>query len=74
LNSRRQDNPTVLDVRVERAFTLYRRLRARGFLDLFNITNSDAAETRTITTGSSFLRPTAILAPRTLRLGTRVTW
>ena len=74
LNARRQDNITVLDIRLERGFSLYRHLRARGFLDLFNITNSAAAETRTVTTGSSFLRPTAVLAPRTLRVGTRVSW
>jgi hypothetical protein len=29
---------------------------------------------RTITTGTAFLRPTAILAPRTARLGARVSW
>ena len=49
-------------------------MRMRGFFDLFNITNSNAAETRTITTGTSFLRPTAILAPRTARLGARFSW
>jgi hypothetical protein len=42
--------------------------------DLFNITNSNAAETRTVSTGTSFLRPTAVLAPRTARLGARLSW
>jgi hypothetical protein len=42
--------------------------------DLFNLTNSNAAETRTVTTGGSFLRPTAILAPRTARVGVRVSF
>jgi len=73
-NARRQDTITVLDVRTERTFTLPRGMRVRGFLDLFNITNSNAAETRTVVTGSSFLRPTAILAPRTARVGVRFTW
>jgi carboxypeptidase family protein len=74
LDSRRHDNVTVLDLRIERGFDFGHNLRLRGFFDLFNITNSNAAETRTITTGASFLRPTAILAPRTARLGARFSW
>ncbi len=70
-DARRHDNITVLDLRIERGFTLPHNMRIRGFLDLFNITNSNAAETRTMSTGSSFLRPTAVLAPRTARLGAR---
>jgi len=72
LNSNRHDNITVVDLRVDRGFTLAHGIRVRGFLDLFNITNSNAAETRTITTGTAYLRPTAVLAPRTARIGVRV--
>jgi hypothetical protein len=71
---RRHDNITVVDVRVDRSFTLGRGIRVRGFFDLFNLTNSNAVETRTTTTGTAFLRPTAVLAPRTARLGVRVGW
>ena len=49
-------------------------LYVRGFLDLFNLTNSNAAESRTITTGASFLRPTAVLAPMTARIGARLSF
>ena len=49
-------------------------MRVRGFLDLFNITNSHSAESRTITTGTAFLRPTAALAPFTARVGARLSW
>ena len=73
-NANRHDNITVFDVRVERSFTLVRSLRVRGFFDLFNITNDNAAETRTTSTGTSYLRPTAILTPRTARIGARVSW
>jgi hypothetical protein len=73
-NARRHDNITVLDLRAERAFTFGRNVRLRGFFDLFNITNSNAVETRTVTTGTSFLRATAVLAPRTARLGARFSW
>jgi hypothetical protein len=48
--------------------------RVRGFLDLFNIANSNSAESRVTTTGTTFLRPTKILAPRTARLGVRFTF
>jgi hypothetical protein len=73
-NARRHDNITVFDVRVDKSFTLGRGLRLRGFFDLFNITNSNAVEVRTVTTGSTFLRPTAILSPRTARLGVRLSF
>jgi hypothetical protein len=71
LNSNRHDNITVVDLRADRGFNLSRGMRVRLFVDLFNITNSNAAETRTITTGTAFLRPTAVLAPRTARIGAR---
>ena len=74
VNARRHDNITVLDVRVDRGFTLGHGMRVRGLFDLFNITNSNAVETRTITTGTAFLRPTAVLAPRTARVGARFQW
>ena len=73
LNSRRHDNITVFDVRADRGFNSDgRHARGRLFVDLFNITNTNAAETRTITSGTAFLRPTAVLAPRTARIGARL--
>ena len=73
-DARRHDNITVFDVRVEKGFQLGRGIRLRGFFDLFNIANSNAAETRTTSTGSNFLRPTAVLAPRTARFGARLSF
>ena len=61
----------MFDVRADRGFNLTGTLRVRLFVDLFNITNSNSAETRTITSGTAFLRPTAVLAPRTARIGAR---
>ena len=72
LDAERLDNITVLDMKVERPFAVGATVKIRGFIDLFNLTNSGAADARTITTGSSFLRPTSILPPRTLRVGVRV--
>ena len=72
LNSRRHDTITVVDVRAERSFSLGGTVRLRALFDLFNITNSNAVETRTVATGTAFLRPTAVLAPRTARVGVRL--
>jgi hypothetical protein len=74
LKTRRMDNINVLDVRAEKNFTFNSRIRLRGFVDFFNITNSNAGETISIQTGTAFERPTAILAPRTMRLGARFEW
>ena len=70
----RQDNIWVFDTRLEKTFELSSRTRLRGFVDFFNITNSSAAETITASTGANYLRPAAILAPFTTRLGVRFLW
>jgi hypothetical protein len=74
MNANREDNIWVFDVRAEKTLNLNARTRARLFLDLFNITNSAAAETITRATGPNYQRPAAILAPRTARLGFRFIW
>jgi hypothetical protein len=73
-DANRQDNIWVFDVRLEKTVELGGTARLRGFLDFFNITNSSAAETITRTTGTNYLRPAAILAPFTTRLGVRFLW
>ncbi|MEZ5419395.1 MAG: TonB-dependent receptor [Vicinamibacterales bacterium] len=73
-DANRQDNITVFDLRFDRTFNLTERIRFRGFLDFFNITNSSASETITQTTGTNYLRPVNILAPATARLGMRILW
>jgi hypothetical protein len=64
----------VFDSRLEKQVSFTSRLRTRLFLDLFNVFNSSAAEAVTVSTGSNFLRPSTILAPRTARLGFRFLW
>jgi hypothetical protein len=73
-DARREDNIWVFDVRMEKTVNFTERIRTRLFLDLFNITNSSAGETITVATGRNFLRPSAILAPRTARVGFRFLW
>jgi hypothetical protein len=71
-NANREDNITVFDIRAEKSFSVTTRLRVRTYLDLFNITNSHASETISRATGLQYLKPTAILAPFTARVGFRV--
>ena len=73
-HARRQDNITVLDIRAEKSVPLHGSMKVRLFLDAFNVTNAYAAETIGTATGTSFLRPTALLAPRVARVGFRFLW
>jgi hypothetical protein len=70
-NANREDNIWVFDVRGEKTINFGSRVRTRLFLDVFNITNSHASETISRATGLGYQKPSAILAPRTARLGFR---
>ncbi len=74
MNSNREDNIWVFDVRGEKTLNLSSRVRTRFFLDLFNLSNSHASETISRATGTGYLKPSAILAPRTARVGFRFLW
>jgi hypothetical protein len=73
VGTRRMDNINVFDLRAERAIPLG-RTRLRLFGDFFNLTNSNAAEIISFSTGRGFERPTNLLAPRTMRIGFRFEW
>jgi hypothetical protein len=70
-DSNREDNIWVFDVRAEKQLTFGSRVRLRLMFDAFNLANSHASETISRATGLSYLKPSAILAPRTARLGFR---
>jgi hypothetical protein len=70
-NANREDNIWVFDVRAEKNVEITSRIRTRLYLDLFNLTNSHASETIGRATGTSYQKPTAILAPFTARVGFR---
>jgi len=71
MNANREDNIWVFDVRAEKNLTLTSRMRLRLYFDAFNLANSSASETISRATGLSYLKPSAILAPRTARVGFR---
>jgi hypothetical protein len=79
----RVDNPTIVDTRVEKRFSLPGQ-RLGLFFDAFNLTNSNSAESMDDVTGrrttrldgvpveyAQFMRPTAILNPRIYRFGVK---
>jgi hypothetical protein len=61
-------------VRVEKTVNLGNSAKVRLFADGFNLSNSYAGETIVQATGATYLQPTAILAPRTARIGFRFIW
>jgi hypothetical protein len=74
MDANREDDIWVFDVRAEKTVNFTDRIRARLFLDLFNLTNSHASETISRATGLGYLKPSAILAPHTARIGFRFLW
>ena len=73
-NANRQDNISVVDLRVEKTVKLGNAAKVRLFLDGFNLANAYAAETIVTLAGATFQQPTAILGPRTGRIGFRIIW
>lgn len=67
----RNDNVAVFDVRVAKAVSFGQGKRMRGFLDVYNITNTNAVQDMTVSYGANFLRPSLISGPRIARVGVR---
>jgi hypothetical protein len=72
-NSHRTPNITIFDFRSEKAVR-FGRSAITGFFDIYNLFNTNAEQALTTTSGSSFLRPTAITSPRIARLGVKLAW
>jgi hypothetical protein len=73
IDSQRQDNIGILDVRVEKSFTLSAR-RLGLFFDVYNMTNSDAAQNITWNSGAAYRRPVTIIGPTIMRFGAKFDW
>ena len=71
IDSRTQDDIVILDLRAERRFKLGKAGNLAGFIDLYNIGNSDAANNINWVSSSTFLVPSAIIGPRIVRFGVR---
>jgi hypothetical protein len=73
IGARRMDNVTLLDLRVEKGFSLAGGRRVAGFLDVFNLLNANPEQNASWSSGS-FLRPLTIVSPRIARIGAKLEW
>jgi hypothetical protein len=73
IGTRRQDNVTIVDARIERPF---RRQwgRISGFLEVSNLFNANPEQNVNWSSGNSFLRPLNIISPCIARIGMRFDW
>ena len=74
IGTRRMDNITILDMRVEKAFRIAGGRHVAGFIDVFNLLNANPEQNTSWSSGSSFLRPLSIVPPRIVRIGMKVDW
>jgi hypothetical protein len=74
IDSRRQDTITILDVRAEKFFRMAAGRRVGLFMDVYNLTNSDAAQNISWGSGSAFERPVSIVGPTIARFGIKLDW
>jgi hypothetical protein len=74
ISARRQDNIILADVRVEKVFRVAKARSFSLFFDGYNLTNANPASNITWGSGSTFLQPVTIIAPRLARFGTKFDW
>ena len=72
--SRQQDNIFLVDTRVEKAFKIGKGRTVAGFIDGYNLTNTNAAQNINWGSGATFLQPTTIVPPRLWRFGAKFDW
>jgi hypothetical protein len=74
LGTRKQDDIVILDFRAERRFKILSAGSVSAFIDVYNISNSDAASNILWNAGSNFLLPSTIIGPRIARFGVKYDW
>ena len=68
LNDNRSDNVSLLNFRIDKAFTVG-RFKVSGMLDIYNVLNDEPVTNFTLTLGPSYKRVTAVLDPRVFMVG-----
>lgn len=74
IDTHRQDNVTLLDLRAEKVFKLPAGPTVSGFVDIFNMFNTNPEQNINWGSGTTFLRPSNIVPPRLLRIGAKLDW
>jgi outer membrane receptor protein involved in Fe transport len=73
MNANRTAHVNLIDIRIDRAITI-RGNRLMPFFDLYNVTNNNAEQNLTVSSGASWLRPINIVPPRVMRIGMKFDW
>ena len=59
----------LIDLRISRAFRFDQRRKIEPQIDIFNLTNSNVADSNSPAVGATYLVPQTIIAPRIIRVG-----
>jgi len=73
MNANRTAHVNLIDIRIDRAVTIAGK-RLMPFFDLYNVTNNNAEQNITVSSGASWLRPINIVPPRLFRVGLKFDW
>ena len=73
MNANRTAHVNLIDIRIDRAITIGGN-RLMPFFDLYNVTNNNAEQNITVSSGASWLRPINIVSPRVMRVGVKFDW
>jgi hypothetical protein len=71
IGTRRMDNVTLLDIRLERELRRSASRHLTAFVDVFNLFNANPEQNVNWSSGAGFLQPLTIVSPRIARIGIR---
>jgi hypothetical protein len=74
VGTRRTDNVTLVDLRLEKRVRLTNGHQFAGFIDVFNALNANPEQNVIWSSGESFLRPLSIVSPRIVMAGLKFDW
>lgn len=74
IDTQRQDNIVILDIRAEKFFSVATGRRVGLFFDVYNLTNADAAQNINWNSGSTYRFPVTIIGPTIMRVGAKLDW
>ena len=74
VGTRRLDNITLLDLRVEKRARLRGSRRLTTFIDVFNALNVNPEQNLIWSSGPSYFRPLSIVSPRVAKVGVSFDW
>ena len=74
IDAQRQDDIVILDIRTEKFFNVAAGKRVGVFFDVYNLTNSDAAQNINWGSGGTYRLPVTIIGPTIMRFGVKFDW